>query len=100
MPARLQKQEKEEYIEPARGSQQREPEVTSTSASAPAQEPAVSVNVTASASPPLVKADEGDRTYTDEEISALEDQKQYHGNDPIVRSRLGIPSRETRKLIR
>ncbi|TXI89583.1 MAG: hypothetical protein E6Q40_02100 [Cupriavidus sp.] len=100
MPARPREQEKEEYIEPARALRPREPEVSPTSAPAPAQEPAVSVNATAPAAPAPVKIDEADRTYTDEEISALENQKQYHGNDPIVRSRLGIPSRETRKLIR
>ena len=65
-------------------------------------EQAISVKPTAAApaSAPIAKVDEYDRIYTDEEISALEDQKQYRGNDPIVRSRLGIPSRETRKLIR
>ena len=44
--------------------------------------------------------DKFDRVYTDEEISALEDQMRYQGNDPIVRARLGIPSRETNQLIR
>lgn len=100
MPVRPRVQEKEEYIEPAPASRPREPEMAPTSAPAPAQDPAVSVNATAPAVSPPVKIDEADRTYTDEEISALEDSKQYHGNDPIVRSRLGIPSRETRKLIR
>jgi len=100
MPVRPREQEKEEYMEPARTSRPREPEMVPSPAPAPAQEPVVSVNATAPAVPPPVKIDEADRTYTDEEISALEDQKRYHGNDPIVRSRLGIPSRETRKLIR
>jgi hypothetical protein len=52
------------------------------------------------ASPPKATVDEYDRIYSDEEIWALEDQKQYHGSDSMVRSRLGIPSRETRRLIR
>jgi hypothetical protein len=47
-----------------------------------------------------IKVEGFERIYNDEEISALEEQKQYHGDDSIVRSRLGIPSRETRKLIR
>jgi hypothetical protein len=33
------------------------------------------------------------KQYTDEEIFNLEKQNQYHGNDPIVRSRLGLPDR-------
>lgn len=40
-----------------------------------------------------------DRVYSEEEIDKLEEDKQYRGNDPIVRYRLGLPSRETKKLI-
>lgn len=48
----------------------------------------------------LAKELEDDRIYSDEEISALEVAKRYTGDDPIVRARLGIPSRETKRLIR
>jgi hypothetical protein len=40
-----------------------------------------------------------EKIYSDGEITQMEDEKQYHGNDPVVRSRLGLPSRETGKLI-
>lgn len=40
----------------------------------------------------------GIRIYSSEEISALEKTKGYSGNDPIVRRRLGLPSRETGQL--
>ncbi len=36
-------------------------------------------------------------TYSDEEISRMEDEKQYHGNDPVVRKRLGLPLRDADK---
>ena len=65
--------------------------------------PATSAAASQSSAPlPSVaeEIDPSERIYTDEEISVLEEQKQYHGNDPIVRARLGIPSRESRKLIR
>ena len=51
------------------------------------------------AEPPTMeppKQDEAKRVYTDEEIARMEDEKQYHGDDPIVRARLGLPSRETK----
>lgn len=41
-----------------------------------------------------------DRFFSDEEIWQMEDRAQYHGDDPIVRARLGLPSRETKKLMR
>ena len=44
------------------------------------------------------RQDEAKRVYTDEEIARMEDEKQYHGDDPIVRARLGLPSRETKML--
>jgi hypothetical protein len=40
------------------------------------------------------------RTFSDEEIDRMEDEKQYRGDDPIVRARLGLPSGETKKLLR
>jgi len=39
------------------------------------------------------------RIYSDEEITQMENARQYHGDDPIVRQRLGLPSRETGRLI-
>lgn len=45
-----------------------------------------------------VKNEDFDRIYSEEEIDRLEEDKQYHGNDPIVRYRLGLPSRETKRL--
>lgn len=42
---------------------------------------------------------DAERIYSDSEITAMEDSKQYHGDDSIVRRRLGLPSRETGKLI-
>jgi hypothetical protein len=41
-----------------------------------------------------------DRIYSDEEIRKMEDRAEYHGDDPIVRARLGLPSRETKRLLR
>jgi hypothetical protein len=32
--------------------------------------------------------------YTEEEMNELEDKVQYHGTDPVVRSRLGLPPKE------
>lgn len=40
-----------------------------------------------------------ERVYSDNEIAQMEEEKQYRGDDPIVRRRLGLPSRDTRKLI-
>lgn len=88
----------EEVIEPARTAKPSETDVPAQPASA--QETPVAAAPAAVAPVPSPKVAEYERVYTDEEIAALEDQKQYQGNDPIVRSRLGIPSRETRKLIR
>lgn len=39
------------------------------------------------------------RVYSSEEITSMEQAKGYQGNDPIVRRRLGLPSRETGQLI-
>ncbi|MBB3212088.1 putative nucleic acid-binding Zn-ribbon protein [Herbaspirillum sp. Sphag1AN] len=39
------------------------------------------------------------KIFSDQEISQMEDAKQYHGDDPIIRKRLGLPSRETRQLL-
>lgn len=33
------------------------------------------------------------RTYSSEEISQMEDRVNYHGDDPVVRARLGLPPR-------
>ena len=38
------------------------------------------------------------KIYSDEEITSMENEKQYHGDDPVVRARLGLPSRETKQL--
>lgn len=89
---------REEFIEPARTTRPSEPDVPPLPALAP--ESSSATTPTAPAPTPTPEVDTFERVYTDEEIAALEDQKRYHGNDPIVRSRLGIPSRETRKLIR
>lgn len=32
--------------------------------------------------------------YTEEEMNELEDKVQYHGTDPVIRSRLGLPPKE------
>jgi len=32
--------------------------------------------------------------YSEEEMNELEDKVQYHGTDPVVRSRLGLPPKE------
>lgn len=40
-----------------------------------------------------------EKTYSEDEISQMEIAKQYQGDDPIVRRRLQLPSRETGKLI-
>jgi len=66
----------------------------------PARAPSAPLEAASETPQPTAKVDEFDRTYSDDEIAVLEDQKRYHGDDPIVRSRLGIPSRETHKLIR
>ena len=52
--------------------------------------------VASSVSPTQVSP--ADRIYTPEEISKMENEKQYHGDDEIVRERLGLPSRETGKM--
>lgn len=36
---------------------------------------------------------EEEKTYSDEEILEMENEKNYHGDDPIVRARLGLPPR-------
>lgn len=41
-----------------------------------------------------------ERVFTDAEIDQMENEKRYHGDDPIVRARLGLPSRETKRLSR
>lgn len=35
------------------------------------------------------------KEYSDQEIFELEEKVQYHGDDPIIRSRLGLPLRNT-----
>ncbi|ABR91827.1 Uncharacterized conserved protein [Janthinobacterium sp. Marseille] len=58
--------------------------------------PASSVNSSASA---LQVSSDVEKIYSEDEISQMEIAKQYQGDDPIVRRRLGLPSRETGKLI-
>jgi hypothetical protein len=41
-----------------------------------------------------------DRIYTAAEIEKMEEARQYHGSDPVVRKRLGLPSKDTGRLIR
>lgn len=48
---------------------------------------------------PALRATEGDKTYSRAEIEQLEQAKQYYGDDPIIRRRLGLPSKDTGKLI-
>lgn len=36
-----------------------------------------------------------EKIYSDEEISRMEDEKQYHGSDPLIRKRLGLPLRDS-----
>lgn len=50
------------------------------------------------ASTPPTQISPADKTYTPEEISEMENEKQYHGDDEIVRKRLGLPSRNTGKM--
>ena len=40
-----------------------------------------------------------EKIYTDSEITQLEDDNQYHGDDPLVRRRLRLPEKQTGKLI-
>jgi len=40
-----------------------------------------------------------EKTYSEQEISQMEIAKQYQGDDPIVRRRLQLPSRETGRMI-
>jgi len=50
---------------------------------------------------PISRSDIDDhRVFSDDEISQMEDEKQYHGTDPIVRARLGLPSRDTKRIAR
>ena len=60
------------------------------------------------ANPPLTNGSDAtkainsttDRIYTPEEIDQLEEQKQYKGDDPIVRKRLDLPDRTTGRLMK
>lgn len=63
-----------------------------------AQRPLPASSVNSSASPLLITSDV-EKIYAEDEISQMEIAKQYQGDDPIVRRRLGLPSRETGKLI-
>ncbi len=40
-----------------------------------------------------------EKTYSEHEINQMEIEKQYQGDDPIVRRRLQLPSRDTGRLI-
>jgi hypothetical protein len=50
--------------------------------------------------PTLLQPESAMKTYSDEEITAMENEKKYHGDDSIIRARLGLPSRETKQLIK
>ena len=50
----------------------------------------------ADAEPPFT---DFEKIFSDEEIAQMEKSKQYHGDDLIIRRRLGLPSKETKKLI-
>lgn len=39
-----------------------------------------------------------ERIYTQDEIRKMEEASKYFGDDPIIRKRLGLPSRETGKI--
>jgi len=93
---------REEVIEPPRLPRSAEQEASSASTTPiePSLTPVEATGPAATTPAPDAKVDEFERVYSDEEISTLEEQKQNHGNDPIVRSRLGLPSRETHKLVR
>lgn len=100
LPARQQAMQKEEFIEPSRPVQSLQADEPHIGTSVAASEAVSAAAPAPREAPSSTQADPFERIYSDEEIAALENQKQYQGNDPIVRSRLGIPSRETRKLIR
>jgi hypothetical protein len=34
------------------------------------------------------------KNFTDQDIKELEDKVQYHGDDPVIRSRLGLPDKK------
>ena len=44
---------------------------------------------------PQVVHEEQSRELTDEEVRQLEIEKNYFGDDPIVRKRLGLPPKKT-----
>lgn len=63
--------------------------------------PSLSQTHTSGVESPIAAAvveDTQHKLFTDDEIDRLEEEKQYHGDDPIVRARLGLPSRTTKKL--
>lgn len=62
------------------------------------QKPSVALSVSSSGSP-LQVSNDVEKIYSENEISQMEITKQYQGDDPIVRRRLQLPSRETGKLI-
>lgn len=63
-----------------------------------AQKPTVTSSVNSSGAP-LQVSNDVEKIYSEDEISQMEIAKQYQGDDPIVRRRLQLPSRETGKLI-
>lgn len=74
------------------------PAVAQPQVDTPKESPPSSTPIEVS-SHPASSATPSDRIFTDAEIDQMEDEKQYHGDDPIVRARLGLPSRETKRLI-
>lgn len=59
------------------------------------QEQQSAPSVSVAAEPEFVEVERtSNKKYTDEEIQKLEDAVQYHGNDPIIRARLGLPPKE------
>ena len=76
------------------------PHVDAVAAKPAAETPAASVATAEASSTESPKQDAAKRVYTEDEIARMEDERQYHGDDPIVRARLGLPSKETKMLLK
>jgi len=76
------------------------PYVDAAAAKPAAKTPAASGATAEASSTESPKLDAAKRVYTEEEIARMEDERQYHEDDPIVRARLGLPSKETKMLLK
>jgi len=93
--------ESNSLVQPVKESQSPPPKASIQSHSDSAKLPETNTNSAATNNvQDGVKNEDFDRIYSEEEIDKLEEDKQYHGNDPIVRYRLGLPSRETKRLFK